>query len=405
MRPDGGWRLKFVTAFLNMPEGLLTIDTTKTLQDKAAYAILMAVLEYPSEQRTRYLDRSCVRGAVRRKIDALLAEDDTFAKAFDDPLFDLLEGAGERAVNQRIGPYRILRELGEGGMGTVYLGTDDKIGSRPVAIKILRPGTATVELIRRFEAEGRLQATLRHPGIVQVHEISTIDAERPYFVMEYVDGKPVTSHCRTLGLSIRDRLELFSKICETVHFAHQQHVVHRDLKPENILVTPSGEAKLLDFGVAKILDRMTLSQTSLTERRLTPAYASPELLLGAPTTAVSDVYSLGVLLYELLTGQRPRRVTLRSLGNLHRQRRPPLKPSVAVRWRPQAFSPAVDPESLSRRLAGDLDHIALKAVSWEPRRRYRSALALDEDVRRHLAGRRVGFGGGVRRIFQALLQG
>ncbi|MDQ6624941.1 MAG: serine/threonine protein kinase, partial [Verrucomicrobiota bacterium] len=211
------------------------------------------------------------------------------------------------AAGQRIGAYATVRELGRGGMGAVYLAQRaDEEFHKEVAIKLLKRGTDTDEVLRRFRAEREILARLEHPNIARLMDGGTTDDGLPYFVMEYVVGVPVTAYCAAHQLSIDERLRLFLKICGAVQFAHQNLVVHRDLKPANILVTEEDEPKLLDFGIAKLVAQDKADAVNLTipdQQRLTPAYASPEQARGEPITTASDVYSLGALLYQLLTGE------------------------------------------------------------------------------------------------------
>jgi serine/threonine protein kinase len=293
-------------------------------------------------------------------------------------------------VGQRIGPYEIQRELGRGGMGTVYLAARaDREFTHAVALKIIKRGMDTSAIVRRFRTERQILADLEHPYIARLLDGGTTADGLPYLVMEYVDGQPLTTYCDERRLSIVERLAMFRKICEAVAFAHQHLVVHRDIKPSNVLVSRDGEPKLLDFGLAKILDAQT-SETETVHRWMTPIFASPEQLRGDRLTTVSDVYSLGLLLYELLCGVRPYGHVESSGVELLRAvlEEEPEKPSVAgARHASDAISRSrqLGPERLRRTLRGDLDNIVLKALQKDPARRYATAQDLSEDIRRHLA--------------------
>jgi serine/threonine protein kinase/Flp pilus assembly protein TadD len=293
-------------------------------------------------------------------------------------------------IGQRIGPYEIQRELGRGGMGTVYLASRaDREFTHAVALKIIKRGMDTSAIVRRFRTERQILADLEHPNIARLLDGGTTADGLPYLVMEYVDGRPLTTYCDERGLSIGERLGMFRKICEAVAFAHQHLVVHRDIKPSNVLVSRDGEPKLLDFGLAKILDAQT-SETETVHRWMTPMFASPEQLRGDRITTVSDVYSLGLLLYELLCGVRPFGHVESTSVELLRAvlEEEPEKPSIAAaRHASDAIgrSRQVGPERLRRTLRGDLDNIVLKALQKDPARRYATAQDLSEDIRRHLA--------------------
>jgi serine/threonine-protein kinase len=307
---------------------------------------------------------------------------------------------------QRIGPYRLFRKLGEGGMGAVYLaGRADDQFRHQVTVKLIKNGTDNEGIVRRFCNERQILAALHHPHIARLLDGGTTDDGAPYFVMEYVEGEPIDEYCNHHKLSIDARLRLFRKVCSAVQYAHQNLVVHRDVKPGNILVDARGEPKLLDFGVAKLLNTELGGQTvALTGRDLmrfmSLPYASPEQILERPITTASDVYSLGVLLYELLSGHRPYRFEGRSLQEIERAicECEPDKPSTAGRLLATTLShpassgaeqrrrPAAKQESWRRKLSGDLDNIILKAMRKEPRRRYSSADELSEDVRNYLRG-------------------
>ncbi len=282
----------------------------------------------------------------------------------------------------RVGPYRLVKEIGRGGMGTVYFATrDDKEFERKVAIKFLNIGLNRPEYVLRFRQERQILANLEHPHIARLLEGGQTDSGMPYLVMEYVDGKPLFVYCREQRVHRQQVLELVAKICDAVQYAHSQLVVHRDLKPSNILVTEGGAPKLLDFGIAKVLEsegEETQPLTQSTGQLLTLDYASPEQIRGEAVSTVSDVYSLGVILYELLAGGRP--FQTKEGGGLLAYRilnEDPLKPSQRAR---QEGLPAVPAE---------LDNVVMKAMAREPERRYASASALADDLRHFLNGEPV----------------
>jgi non-specific serine/threonine protein kinase/serine/threonine-protein kinase len=288
--------------------------------------------------------------------------------------------AGSR-TGQLLGRYELLALVGEGGMGEVYRARDPQLG-REVAVKLVRSSLKTKELLRRFDNEGRILASLDHPNVARLYDLGTTEDGTPFIVMEYVEGVPVTDYASSRRLPVAERLKLFRKVCAAVHFAHQNLVIHRDIKPGNILVTPAGEPKLLDFGIAKLLDPARATDappaTATEMRVLTPEYASPEQEEpGGVVTTASDVYSLGVLLYELLTGRRPHRPK----GEGHGTERPSAAAALAG-----AAPEDESAEQSRRRLRGDLDNIVLMALRREPARRYASAAEFSEDVRRHLEG-------------------
>ncbi len=286
-------------------------------------------------------------------------------------------------VDTTIGPYRLLHRLGAGGMGVVYLAVRvDGEFRRRVALKVLKPGMDSEEIVRRFRAERQILAALDHPNIVRLLDGGTTERGLPYFVLEYVEGRSLDEFCRARQPSLNQRLDLFTTICAAVEFAHQNLVVHRDLKPSNILITDDGVPKLLDFGIAKLLNPdlagATVAATAPAAQPLTPDYASPEQLRGERITTASDVYSLGVLLFQLLTDELP----------LAQGRRdPPERPSV-VRRRGLAKG------ANRRRLDPDLDAIVLKALRAEPRERYSSVSRLSDDLRRLRSGLPISAGKG-----------
>jgi eukaryotic-like serine/threonine-protein kinase len=316
----------------------------------------------------------------------------------------------------RIGPYRLVRELGRGGMGTVYLAvrSDDAFQKR-VALKVLKRGMDSDAIVRRFRNERQILASLNHPFISGLLDGGTTPDGLPYFAMEFVEGEPIDAYCESRRLDTTARLEMFRKICSAVQYAHQNLIIHRDIKPANVLVTGDGTPKLLDFGIAKLLDPdlagQTFAPTAEGSPLMTPEYASPEQVRGEAVTTASDVYSLGVLLYELLTGRRPYQLTSRTPAEIARVvcHSVPERPSTAVTGTADHLAadaegltaaadhpdpgapipdrrPVIDPQRLRRRLAGDLDNIVLKALSKEPARRYVSVDQFSEDIRRHLDG-------------------
>ncbi len=346
--------------------------------------VVEAALELPPAERAAYLD-STLRDdpALRRLADSLLSAYTKADRFLEVPAVGAFAELSERptALGRRIGPYELLREVGKGGMGSVYLAARaDEAYQKQVAIKLIRGGAASDELVRRFHDERQILARLDHPNIAQLHDGGTTEDGFPYLVMEYVEGTAIDEYCDRHRLPLAERLELFRTVCRAVQFAHQNLVIHRDLKPKNILVTADGVPKLLDFGIAKLLDpELSGDATRTGLRPMTPNYASPEQFLGEVVTTASDVYSLGVLLYKLLTGRLPHQ--LDSLQSREVERflgREPVEPSLAA-----------EAPRLRGLLAGDLDNIVMMALRRDPRRRYGSAEQLAEDLRRHVEGRPV----------------
>lgn len=341
---------------------------------------------------------------VRREVDRLLQVDPGMAPVLEQPYCRLAEheqGFAEDAApsgdaGKQVGPYRLVRELGRGGMGVVYLA--DRVDGefrRQVAVKVLKRGMDTDDFIRRFHTERQILADLCHPNIAELHDGGTTADGQPYLVMEYVEGPTLDDYCAARSLAVRERLDLFLKICAAVQHAHRSAVIHRDLKPGNILVTCDGEPKLLDFGIAKLLRAEGIgTQTGLMSaliRPMTPEYASPEQVLGKAITVGSDVYALGVMLYELLAGRPPYRLQSRAEAELHRVicREEPPRPSSALEPAAGANRSA-DLARVRRPLRADLDHIVLKALRKDPGERYLTVDELVDDLRRHLDGRPVG---------------
>jgi tetratricopeptide (TPR) repeat protein len=357
---------------------------------RQVFEVVDDALELAPEQRAAYLQNACGSDhAMGAAAVAVLADAEVttflespaaeFAAPFLRDVSLHTEGAAD---GLQIGSYRILREIGRGGMGTVYLAerADNQYQKR-VAVKLLPVWSARNErLVRRFVDERQILAALDHPDIARLFDGGVTAEGLPWFAMEYVDGVPIDLYCKERGLTIEGRLELFCRVCAAVQYAHRNLIVHRDLKPANILVTSEGGVKLLDFGIAKLLGSDAIdaaaSLTSTGERIMTPMYASPEQLRGDPISTASDVYALGVLLNELLTGRYPYRLTSREPHEVARAilEQEPERPSVAA------------PAKLARLLRGDLDTIVLTAMQKDQSRRYGSVEQLEADVRRHVAG-------------------
>ena len=393
--------------------------------------IFSAVLELPGAQRAAFLAEHCAGDAeLRAEVESLLQSHEAAERFIETPALAMnatllagiptlsdADGQPEpSALGKRIGAYEIVRELGEGGMGVVYLAVraDDQYRQH-VAIKLIRQGFASDFLVRRFRHERQILASLNHPNIARLFDGGTTEDGRPYLVMEYIEGEPIDAYCDAHQLPLANRLQLFLQVCAAVQFAHQNLIVHRDLKPGNILVTVDGTPKLLDFGIAKLLQdeahsaAITQPDATLTGMRLmTPGYASPEQVRDEAITTASDVYSLGCILYELLTGHRPYHVSSLSPQQIIQVicESQPTRPSAmvlrtenitgrggTVGWiiTPEQVSKARtdQPEKLRQKLFGDLDNIVLFALRKEPSLRYASARELAEDLMRHLSGNPV----------------
>ena len=355
-----------------------------------------AALERDPAERPGFLAAACAGDdELRREVEALLAADretDSFLEEPAPALFGLVVGDTDPALGHRIGPYRILREIGRGGMGVVYEAERADLQFRKrVAIKLIRRGMDSELIQRRFRQERQILAGLSHPNIAGLLDGGITEDGRPYLVMEFVQGLPIHRYAAHHALSTRERIKLFRDVCSAVHFAHQNLVVHRDLKPGNLLVTEAGEVKLLDFGVAKMLRpelEATVPVTEVGARILTPAYASPEQVRGEPVTTASDVYSLGVILYELLTGHPPFDFSETPFPQVERiicDVIPP-RPSAAISAVTTHPTEATEARALHRTLMGELDNIVLMAMRKEPSRRYASAAALADDLGRYLDG-------------------
>ena len=367
--------------------------------------LFLAACEKDPHQRIEFLRRACADDdLVRREVESLLASDDEadaflqtpalgedFAKAHPESLLPKAASAGEDGssagvgVNRtrpgpcpdHIGQYRILDVLGEGGMGVVYR-AEQESPRRTVALKVIRAGAESREMLKRFEHEGQVLGWLQHPGIAQIFEAGTADTGQglqPFFAMEFVQGQPLTSYAAAQELTLAQRLELIAKVCDAVHHAHQKGVIHRDLKPGNILVDDSGQPKVLDFGVARVTDadiRTTTLQTNVGQLVGTLAYMSPEQVAGdsRQLDTRSDVYALGVILYELLAGRVPFDVSQQTIPQAAR---------MIAEEEPTSLS------SINRIFRGDVETIVAKALEKDKNRRYQSAAGLAADIRRCLS--------------------
>jgi len=385
--------------------GDLRFDKTVAISADAEFLLLDA-LELPPERRPEFLLQATENPELRELVLKLL---EVHARGHENfsrmaQRLDLHE-LPALPTPGRVGPFRIERELGRGGMSVVYLGVrDDGQFSQQVAIKFLPSGPALESLLRRFESERQILAGMEHPNLARLLDGGISEEGWPYFVMEYVDGLPITRFCDDQRLSINQRLQLLRQVLDVVQYAHQNLVVHRDLKPSNILVTADGRVKLLDFGIAKVLeDGATSAEATLLTQvggyPLTPAYASPEQVAGDPVTTASDVYSLGVLLYQLLTGLSPYRVAPDLPARLRQAvlTEVPMNPSTRVREMStrsdgeEAGANAADfadlrsttPGRLARQLKGDLDIICQMALRKEPVRRYATVAQLAADLDRY----------------------
>jgi eukaryotic-like serine/threonine-protein kinase len=354
-------------------------------------SILADALEQESPAaRIALIERSCADDdALLREAESLLAEAELLLHDAKDHLEECADNAATRIprekvseIGRRVGAYVIVREIGQGGMGTVYLAARaDGYFEKQVAMKLLSRGTDTAEVLCRFRSEREVLARLDHPNIARLLDAGTTDDGLPYFLMEYVDGIPVTRFVEENGLSVKARVHLFLKICSAVEFAHRSSVVHRDLKSSNILVSHDGEPKLLDFGIAKLIGgRMNpLELTASGDQRLTPISASPEQAQGELVTISSDIYALGALLYELLSGCRPHRFSTRNPSRAELV-------SVLCEQEPALPSSVVGDVRTKRLLRGDMDAIILCALQKEPARRYLSVVDFANDLQRYLAG-------------------
>jgi non-specific serine/threonine protein kinase/serine/threonine-protein kinase len=374
--------------------------------------ICREALTRSEDERSIYLAEACGDdGSLLTEVTLLVASHLQSRTLLENPAhqakIDLRIGDLQSSLaGTAVGPYQIAREVGRGGMGVVCLAIRaDNQFQQQVAIKLVKRGMDTDFILNRFRNERQILANLNHPNIARLLDGGMTDGGLPFFIMEYIAGTPIDDYCDAHRLTITARLKLFRTVCSAVSYAHQNLVVHRDIKPSNILVTSEGIPKLLDFGIAKLLHPVgdQTGQTLTEQRVMTPEYASPEQVRGEPITTATDVYLLGILLYELLTGHRPYRFTTRRPDELLKVicEQQPERPSTVigrvVDASPHAGSTKLTPELVSqtregqpqklrRRLSGDLDNIVMKALQKDPTRRYGSVEQFSEDVSRHLAG-------------------
>lgn len=391
--------------------------------------VFQSALDLSHEERGGFIARACADDAeLAAQVNALVAQYEQAGDFIEAPAIAVsplrtvggslattpeAETADDPMTGRRVGSYRLVREIGRGGMGAVYLAERaDSEYRKLVAVKVVKRGMDTDFILRRFRHERQLLATFDHPNIARLLDGGTTDEGLPFFVMEYVEGQPLYQYCDSRQFTISERLRLFCQVCDSAAYAHARMVVHRDIKPSNILVTDAGVPKLLDFGIAKLLDPdlvpEAVTPTGTMMRLMTPEYASPEQVQGLPVTPASDTYALGVVLYELLTGHRPYEFANRSPHEIARVvcEVEPERPSRAFAKREGALpvegvsgeattlpficeTRHATPDSLRRELEGNVDNIVLKSLRKEPARRYASADDLRADISRHLEGRPV----------------
>lgn len=358
--------------------------------------LFSAALDLPADERLLFLEKTDEN--LRCEVEKLL---ESHAEAGDFIVQPALVETGlveeDYYIGTQIGPYEIIREIARGGMGTVYLAVRADDFEKRVAVKLIKRGMDSTAIHKSFVRERQILAGLEHPFIARILDGGTTDEGLPYFVMEYVKGLPITEFCDSHELDTTERLKLFRKVCEAVEYAHQHLIVHRDLKPSNILITEDGEPKLLDFGIAKLLDSEnegTMTETDF--RLLTPEYASPEQIRGEKINTSSDIYSAGVLLFELLTGERPYQIKSRNPAEIICAicEVEPSKPSEVSTQETTKGKKITKNQKIrteeqkirTQQLKGDLDNIILKSLRKEPNQRYSSIEKFSEDIERHLSG-------------------
>lgn len=386
---------------------------------KKVEEIFNALRDKPPAERVRFIEDACgedreLKGdvlallAAQRKLGDFMATPPLKDKVDLETATALIEKEDLSLIGVRVGSYCLEQVIASGGMGTVYLAvrTDESFHQK-AAIKLIRGGLQSRDIVRRFYRERQTLANLNHPNIAGLLDGGTMEQGHPYLVMEYIEGTKIDEYCDLHALNITERLKLFRQVCSAVQYAHGKLVVHRDIKPANILVTGDGVPKLLDFGIVKLLDPdedLVGTLTLTVQRVMTPEYASPEQIRGETVSTSTDIFSMGIVLYELLTGHRPFRfptTTSREVERIVCEEDPP-RPSTVVTQdvtvtasngrdrmlTPESVSRTREgrPERLKRRLAGDLDHIIMKALRKEPEKRYASAEQFSEDIRRHLEG-------------------
>jgi serine/threonine protein kinase len=365
--------------------------------------LFLAAYELPPEERVAYLDSHCPEPELRRAVERLLAAHDNSASLLEPPTAYRLTASEPSAegVGTVIGPYKLMEQIGEGGFGRVFVAEQTEPLRRKVALKLIKPGMDSTQIVARFEAERQALALMDHPNIARVLDAGATESGRPYFVMELVRGVPITDYCDKHQLTPRQRLELFLSVCQAIQHAHQKGIIHRDIKPSNVLVTAhDGQpvAKVIDFGVAKALHQQLSTHTIYTgfaQMIGTPLYMSPEQaeMSGLDIDTRTDIYSLGVLLYELLTGSTPlerqqlAQAAFDEIRRLIREVEPP-RPSLRLSSSDSLASIAAlrhtEPAKLSRLVRGDLDWITMKALEKDRTRRYETANGLARDIQRHL---------------------
>ncbi|MEK7831350.1 MAG: serine/threonine-protein kinase, partial [Acidobacteriota bacterium] len=353
--------------------------------------IFQTVADCEPAARTTFLADACAGDeALRREVESLLAHE-----VFDTFINQPIKGAARSLASEterdligvELGHYKVVELIGEGGMGAVYAAVrDDGLFKQKVAIKVVKRGMDSGFVLSRFQSERRILASLDHPNIARLIDAGSTPDGRPYFVMEFIEGQPLNEYCSANQLSIADRIELFRQICSAVQYAHQKLIAHRDIKPGNILVNRDGVPKLLDFGIAKLLDPAQSendpARTATMMRMMTPDYASPEQVRGHQITTATDIYSLGAVLYELLAGVRPHRLETYTPTEIERVicETEVERPSLTA----NQSNETVNRSRQRKLLRGDLDNIILTAMRKEPARRYSSVEQFSDDLRRHL---------------------
>jgi len=370
--------------------GITAIETLQVANWKEIKSLLIDALALAPSSRPDFLDRQPISADIRREVESLLALEDAADGIFNTPAIELskdflIDQADDLSVinGQMIGPYKLVSELGLGGMGAVYLAerSDDRF-KQQVAIKLLKREFNVDRLRRSFKREIDILAKLSHPNIATIYDTGTTSDGIPYIVMEYIDGVPIDRYCDQHGLHLVERLKLFNKASEAVGYAHQNLIVHRDIKPSNILVSPDGVPKLLDFGISKALDTADETGGTTIMGAMTPEYASPEQIDGARITTSTDIYSLGMVLFKMLTGTYPYDFKKGSSGDILREitAEDPILPSHAAETK----------ASVERNLLkGDIDNIVLKALSKKPQDRYSTVKQFAEDLWRYIDGEPV----------------